>query len=344
MRHTRSIVLAAFAAATLIAIAAPAQAGDEARAGTAGAGILQVPVGPRGTALSGAVVANATGVEALYWNPAGITAVEGTEAMFSTMDYLIESRIHFVGVTHTFENIGSFGVSAKALSFGDIAVTTEEAGGPTGEIYSPTFSVIALSYGRQVSERAHFGLSAQLVSESVRSVGATGVAFDLGFQYNSPWKGVRFGAVMKNFGPKMSYEGSDFGQTIQTPDSDPSASGRTLVTESASYDLPASFQLGAVYSPLGSDEMHKLDIEGAFQSNTFATDAYRLGAEYGWQDQLFLRAGIMGREDNDDVWNATFGAGVHFPLGETDLMVDYALQTTSDFFDDLNLISLKVGF
>ena len=235
-------------------------------------------------------------------------------------------------------------ISAKALSFGDIAVTTEEAGGPTGEMYSPTFSVIGLSFARSVSERAHFGISAQLVNESVRSVGATGVAFDLGFQYDSPWKGIRFGAVMKNFGPKMSYEGSDFGQTIQTPDTDPSASGRTLVTESASYDLPASFQLGVVYAPLGANEMHQLDLTTVFQSNTFATDAYRLGAEYGWQDQLFLRAGIMGRDDNDDVWSATWGAGVHLGLGESDLMIDYAMQTTADFFDDLNLISLKIGF
>ena len=59
---------------------------------------------------------------------------------------------------------------------------------------------------------------------------------------------------------------------------------------------------------------------------------------------MFLRAGIMGRDDNDDVWNATWGAGVHVGLGETDLMVDYAMQTTSDFFDELNLISVKMGF
>ena len=44
---------------------------DTNRMGTAGAVELRLPVGARATALSGAVLADVTGAEALFWNPAG---------------------------------------------------------------------------------------------------------------------------------------------------------------------------------------------------------------------------------------------------------------------------------
>ena len=232
----------------------------------------------------------------------------------------------------------------KALSFGDIAVTTEEVGGPTGEIYSPAFSVIGFSVARQLSDRANFGLSVQLINESIRSQKASGVAFDLGFQYNSPWKGFKFGAVMKNFGPKMSYEGSDFGFTTNPPDADPSAAGRTVVTQSSSFDLPSSFQLGILYEPLRAESMSQLRLVSALQSNTFGQDQYRFGAEYGYREQLYLRGGFVTRQDDEDVWKGTFGGGVRFGMGQSHLLVDYTMQSVSEFFNDLNLVSVAFQF
>ena len=49
-----------------------ALAGNSQRIGTAGATELLIPVGSRGTAMGGAVVSSVTGVESIYWNPAGL--------------------------------------------------------------------------------------------------------------------------------------------------------------------------------------------------------------------------------------------------------------------------------
>ncbi len=73
--------------ALVIALSAMLLAGSEDRIGTAGAQELRISVGSRGVAMGGALVANCSGTEALYWNPAGVVRQSGTEAMFSHLDY-----------------------------------------------------------------------------------------------------------------------------------------------------------------------------------------------------------------------------------------------------------------
>ena len=62
-------------------------AGGDERIGSAGAQELRIPVGSRMSALGGAGVAEAIGAEALYWNPAGVAFYDGTEVMFTHLEY-----------------------------------------------------------------------------------------------------------------------------------------------------------------------------------------------------------------------------------------------------------------
>ncbi len=335
-----------FAMAAIVAAggrAERAHAGDAARLGTSGAQELRIPVGPRGTALSGAATADASGVEALYWNPAGIARSSGTEAMFSTTSYLVDSRVHYLGLTQEMGKYGTIGVAVKAVALGDIEVTTEEVGGPTGETFSPSLTVIGVSAGRRLSDRVAFGVTANLVTESIRNERAAGVAFDLGFQYQPGPRGFRFGAVMKSFGPKMRFTGSDFRFATDIPDADPSSTPRSVVTESAAFDLPSSFQVGVTYDAL-DDENGRLRVLSAFQSNTFASDAFRFGAEYEWRGQLIARGGATTAESDHDAWGVTYGGGVRAMLGETAVLIDYTRQSTSAFFAEQNLVSLTLRF
>jgi hypothetical protein len=320
-----------------------ALAGDAARLGTSGAHELRIPVGARGTALSGSATADAAGVEALHWNPAGVIRTDGPEFLFSSMSYLVDARVHYLGMAAPVGGLGSVGVSLKAVAIGDIAVTTEEAGGETGETYAPTLSVVGVTLGRQISERLSLGLTANFINESIRNESASGVAFDVGLQYAIPSSGFRFGAVMKSFGPKMHYEGPDFGLLLDVPSDDPAAAERTVVTESAEFDLPSWFQVGATYDAY-SDENGRLRVLSAFQSNTFAEDVVLLGAEYDWRGQLVARAGTNAAPNSEDAWGMTYGAGVRTMLGGTAVLIDYTRQNTSRYFDDQDLVSLTLRF
>ena len=75
-----------------------AYAGNERRSGTAGAQELLIPIGSRGTSMGGAVLATVSGVESMYWNPAGLASLEGTEVMFSHLPYFADININYIGL------------------------------------------------------------------------------------------------------------------------------------------------------------------------------------------------------------------------------------------------------
>jgi len=102
---------------------------------------------------------------------------------------------------------GTLAFNAKVLSIGDIQVTTEDAPEGTGEIISPTFSVLGVSLARQFTDRVMFGLTTNFVREQVQSVSAGAMSFDFGVEYLTGYHGLRFGMAMKNFGPGLEFKG-----------------------------------------------------------------------------------------------------------------------------------------
>ncbi len=334
-------------------LCAQALAGGIQRIGTAGAQELRIPIGARSTALGGSAVADVSGVEALFWNPAGVALSQGTEAVFSYMSYIADINLGHVGVTTNLGDFGSLGASIKVLDVGDIQVTREDSpneDNTTGEVFSPSFAVIGLTYARQMTDRVSFGISGMYISEKIMRESATGVAFDFGFMYEVGWSGLKFGTVMKNYGPNMRFDGPDFERVLLDPEFDPEAPARTLKTESATFDLPSYVQIGLSWTPYNLNG-NRLSLLSTFQSNNYSPDEYKFGAEYCLNDVLFLRAGYSSdfrdefgeAQSKTCIRGLTFGAGIKTTLGNTEIGLDYSWMS-SEFFDDNQLFSLRFGF
>lgn len=137
-------------------------AGDVARKGTTGAEHLLIPVGARSIATSGAFLANTSGPEAIYFNPAGLARSESAEAMFSYTSYIADINIVYFALGVKLSEIGSFGLSVKSLDFGDIPVTTYENPDGTGATYSPSYTIVGLTYAKEVTERVCAGVNVKL--------------------------------------------------------------------------------------------------------------------------------------------------------------------------------------
>ncbi len=309
------------------------------RIGTAGAQELRIPVGARGTAMAGAVVADVSGTEALFWNPAGAAWAQGTEATVSYRGYIADMNVSYFSVLSRF-NVGTIGVSAKILSLGDIYVTTEQDWDGTGEVFSVNIPVLGLTYGRRLTDKVTFGATGMYISEQVMQTEAKGVAFDFGFQYVPGWKTLKFGMVMKNYGPRMQFGGPDFEKPLHDPDDDPQAAVRQWRLTSADYELPSSFQVGVTYDvDLGPNGM--LTLGGVFQSNDFSEDEYRLGAEFNMNNHIFVRAGYVYCNQTDYLYGATLGVGARFTLGRVKAYLDYSHTFVDSYFDDIPEVSLR---
>jgi hypothetical protein len=341
MNTIRRIVLAMVVVMTA---AAPARAGSPERLGTSGADELRLPVGVRSVGLGGADAAGVTGVEALYYNPAGIAlGKSNTEVMFSYSRLIADMNLNYVAVAQKVGGFGTFGLSVKALSIGDIERTTETAPDGTGEIFSPTFAVIGLTYGRELTDRVAFGGTVTYLNETILQESARGIAFDLGFQYDTDYRGMRFGLAMKNVGPSLEFTGSDFERLQQISGDDPNAAKRALSSGSSSFEMPTWFQFGLSY-PAITTPQGILTVHGLYSSNSFMVDEGRVGAEYTYRHDYAVRAGYKITTDGSDLYGWSYGAGLRMAIGNSHMWLDYAGQNVSDFFDDVQHVALTFQF
>ncbi|HET7224884.1 MAG TPA: PorV/PorQ family protein [Candidatus Eisenbacteria bacterium] len=348
--------------ALIVAAAGPAFAGSEERKGTNGAFELQIPVGARGTALGGALGSDVSGVESIFYNPAGLGLTQTTEALFTHTAYFADQKLNYAAVATKLGNFGVLGFSAKVLSVGDVIVTTEDQPEGTGEIADPTFIVLGGSYGRQFTDRVTFGFTVNYVNENILNTTASGVAFDFGVQYLTGWNGLKFGMTMKNFGPNMQFHGPGFEFATQTPGSDPSSSPRITSLTSSTFEMPSYFNLSASYNLMSASD-RKLMFVGSFQNNNFQGDDVRGGLEWSYRNTFALRGSYFGSfhtafdaatqtegstsfRGGDDLYSGfAFGAGANVRTGDTGrLGVDFAWRPVRNFFNDTYETGIRFTF
>jgi hypothetical protein len=286
--------------------------------------------------LGGAVVSNAYGVEAIYWNPAGLAWLEGTEAMFTHQPYLADIDVNYFGVATNIEGFGALGVSAKVVSIGEMEETTQEQPDGTGRIFSPTLSVLGVSYARILTGNVAFGANAMFIHEDIFEATATGMAVDVGFMYDPRWHGVKLGIAIKNYGPTMAFDGRGFNVSLQQ---------RQVSAEGKPFELPSHFNLGVSYDFLDQGP-HLATLNGNFRSNNFSEDFFQGGAEYVYNSEYgkyALRAGYTGSKDDEFLYGASLGAGVTFDLESMMLSFEYS-WTETDVFDDNQFFTVKATF
>ena len=333
------LMLALFASSSIFA-------SGGSRNGTAGATELLIPVGARGVAMSGSTLTGATGVEALYWNPANLARGESTtNVLFSHMNYIADINVEYGAISTNIEGFGAIAVSLKSLNIGAIDVTTVDHPDGTGQTYTPSFVTLGLTYSRLLSDRIAVGLTAKLVSERIDLVSATGVAFDVGISYKNLGNvdGLSFAVVLKNLGPQMKFDGS--GLNILANAGDLLRPPQYYKIDAAGFELPSTLELGLGYQyNLNAD--NQVMLNAVFQNSNFYGDEYKLGLEYGYNKLLFLRAGydIMPDITSDaNIYGMTAVFGINYNLGGLDFKLDYAYRDVK-YFDANHVFTVTLGF
>jgi opacity protein-like surface antigen len=317
--------------------------GDIARKGTTGAEHLLIPVGARSIATSGAFLANTSGTEAIYYNPAGLAGQRSSEVMFSYMSYIADINLIYFALGINFGDIGTFGLSLKSLDFGDIPITTYENMDGTGATYSPSYSILGLTYSKEITERVRAGVNIKLVHEGIMSTTADGFALDFGVQYkfqSNLWLGV----TLKNLGGDMAFDGQDLQTKTTVPSTADGANSQGLyspVTEP--YQLPSYFEISAAYS--FNIKENNATLGATFHNMSSYEDAVDIGAEVKTVNFLYLRAGynfLLENEVNNQ-YGFSCGAGVEYETKGIVLCLDYAYRATKDFSGN-QALTVKMAF
>lgn len=263
---------------------------------------LNVGFSARPNAMGGSFSAIAKDVNALQWNPSGLSGIG--KGMLSTGLLLYVADIKFGMIQYGFsKGKNSFGFGVNYVNYGSI----ERRGEYNEDLgtFSPMDILFLSGFSRSVTEDLTAGLSVKFVYEKIDSFVSYGAGADIGIQYLMRERNLTVALVLRNFGKELK----------------------------AHYEEKGSFP----FSATGGLSFHPLPVFNInFDYTRIFSDSRsiaKLGMEW-WAVPIFaIRAGYSsaGSELKTD-YGSDIMAGTSFGVGFSwkKFCLDYAVQPMVD--------------
>lgn len=323
----------------LLLLLLPVALTAQTKVGTTAAPFLEIGAGARGVAMGEANVASTNDVTALYWNPAGIAHLTGGQATFQYNEWIAGTNLSYAALAFPIPRIATVGLQVYLFDSGTMDVTDIIFPDGTGEVFKVQDMMIGLTVARKLTSRFAIGGSAKYIRSSIWRMSASTIGLDLGMQYDTPLKNLKLGFNISNFGGEMRLDGDN---TLVRVDIDPNSDGNNdgllaniLVR---SWDLPLHFRIGTAYSLESGPYSLSLNADALYPNNN---DPYlNAGAEFGFNDLLFLRGGMVKTFLDEAEGTLRFGFGVKLA---NRIAADYAWSDRG-LLGSTNVIGLTIGF
>ncbi|MCK4665376.1 PorV/PorQ family protein [Candidatus Dependentiae bacterium] len=275
-------------------------------AGTAGAVFLKIPVSARASAMGDAFVSLTNDANAIYWNPAGLTKVEGTSISFTHQDLITDIAYEYIGGAFKLD-FGTLGFGVSYLHMGDIDKTTAVEPDGTGETFTSTDMAIAVAAAKMFGDIS-FGLSLKYISEKIDDASASTPALDIGLGYMMN-ENLSLGLAITNIGGTLKWD----------EESDP---------------LPMTVKAGIGYMMMDGDLVLSLDLNAPSDADIRGG----FGVEYTIAKMIAIRAGY---KVGYDIYDMTAGIGIKYG----NFAFDFAyVPVSEDLFGNTQKFSLSFEF
>jgi len=275
-----------------------------AKVGTAGAQFLKIGIGARGVAMSSAYSSVCDDASSIFWNPAGLTAIEKTSVLLAHAEWLVDINYEAAAIARRFSTIGIFGLSFAYLTSGEIEETTVEQQSGTGRMFDTGNFMVGLSYAKQLSDKFSIGGNLKYIEERLDTEKSWAWAVDIGTLYYTGFNSLRMGMYIRNFGPELKIDGTyndyDNGQLILDPE--------TMQPEEKSYlayHMPMTFAVGVAYDFFKDNESYQITTAIDLVHPNDNVEKLTFGAEFVMFDMLAVRAGyvspfdMLGKNDEE---------------------------------------------
>lgn len=245
------------------------------------ASFLNIGIGGRALGMGGAYTALADDANSIYWNPAGLAAVDRHEVTVSHSELALNTHLDFLAYAQA-TRFATFAGAATYLT--QSSIEGRDAAGHLTATYTASDFAGSLAAGRK-TDWADFGAAVKIVQSHIASAQAQTVALDVGAKRSFGRLGV--GAALRNMGPGMKFD-------------------------SETDSLPLRLAFGAAFKfPAG----HALSAEWTNAPRAGGND-FGFGGEYQTIKGVFLRAGyttqtaISGGSSFDAARGLTLGVGL----------------------------------
>ncbi|HDQ45916.1 MAG TPA: PorV/PorQ family protein [bacterium] len=323
-----------------------ASASHAQKVGSTSMQFLKVMPSARAASLGEAYTVWATGAEAMFWNPGGLSRLDRLEISTTYVDWLFDAQQGAFSCAFPVRGFGAVGFQVQYADFGEFEETTNqrpyinnpENPGFTGRTFRPFGCVVGVSYARDLTDKFSVGIGMKYAHESLFDGGkvtamvkqgvyeevetwAGGILFDFGIRYDTGYRSVHIGSSVQNFGADVRY-----------------------AKEANPVPLLFRFGIGAdLMGPdglivSGRDENRFRMACDVFHPNDYAQQIH-LGAEYEFAGLFALRGGYKFNYDYDGL---TLGAGVKHALEGIRLSVDYSYGDMGIYLGHVQRISIGI--
>jgi hypothetical protein len=174
------------------------------KAGATGAAFLKIAAGARPAALGEAVTGTVDDVNAVAWNPAGLSGVTSPQFTAVQAQWLQEYDHAFVAAAYPF-SWGVLGFGLTSLTVDGIEKRSSDVSAPEGT-FGADDTLYNLSYGRGLGEAWAVGGGLSLIRQSLDGRSASAFAGNLGVQWRPEDRALSLGASLRHLGSEVKFD------------------------------------------------------------------------------------------------------------------------------------------
>ena len=275
---------------------------------------LEVDGDVRQAGMGGAFTGLADDAMCVFYNPAGLRFLEGSEIHLSTSSWA--GQLSYQHMSYGFRHSavpGSFAISWTIMQMPPFREKTEFYD-PDSEFGIGTLENVDagdMSWGGSYcwAFGQHLSVAATLkwYHLAIADAFCEGMCGDLGILYDTPFRNLRLGASVMNAGPSNRWSGTGSGTGF-----------------GESYPMPMTYRAGAsmrVFDVV----THRVVVAADYKYPPHGDHRLNVGTEYTFNVGPVFAYGRAGYRLGYDEEGLTLGAGILFPSSkESDMRLDYA--------------------
>ncbi len=275
------------------------------------AGFVDVGLGARPAAMGSAYTGLADDINALFWNPAGLTNLTEKQASFTTAKLfgLISYNMVSVGMPLTYGDVKQ-GVGLAFVYSGDEALREMTiTAGYAREVGPVTLGANLkyryASFGNNKMDQGIFTekeFSDAMLNQVKGSANGLGIDLGLLYQFDST---IKFGLMLRDVVAPVMWN---------------SQSASKLAKGKYTESVPFETVIGTSYK-ISNEFTMTADLKPAFTKDVSTT--IRGGAELRLFKFLFVRAGLQNSVNSENDEKYVFGLGFNYTVKKTLLKFDY---------------------
>ncbi|MDY6914853.1 MAG: PorV/PorQ family protein [Candidatus Cloacimonadota bacterium] len=290
-------------------------------AGTSGFSFFKISYSARAAALSHAYTALSDQLDAVFFNPAGLTQLKQKQVSATYMSYFDGINCGSAVYAQPLKNDYYMAAFTQFLTASEDRTLVDENGNYAGTDGSFGVSefLVGASLGKHFSDLVNVGVNLKILQESIDSNSATAVAVDFSILHQTTNQNLKVGLTIKNIGKQLSYY-SD---------------------EKYEENLPQVLQAGFSYHPDPKVYIN-FDLYKPLEYDFSAL----VGVEYHLHHMFCMRAGYKSNSSDwkmEGDYDSFAGISMGFGLNWQNYNLDYAINSYGDL-GFVNQITLRYNF